>query len=72
VNRAVFDLRNLTGLRAALREQIGHAVVLARVTARHVTFHDPHPRRSGIIRKTVRRFETAQRLMVSACLIIAN
>jgi ABC-type bacteriocin/lantibiotic exporter with double-glycine peptidase domain len=72
VNRAVFDLRNLGDLRPALRGQVGHAVVPVRVTARHVTFHDPHPLRSGTLRKTVRRFEAAQHLMGSACLVISN
>ncbi len=70
VNRAVFDLRRLTDLRPALRARLGHAVVPVRVTARHVTFQDPHPRWSGILRLTVRRFEVAHQLMGSACLVI--
>lgn len=72
VNRAVFDLVSLVDLGPALRAQVGHAVVPVHVTAKHVTFHDPHLRLSGIIRKTVRRFETAQRLMGLACLVISN
>jgi ABC-type bacteriocin/lantibiotic exporter with double-glycine peptidase domain len=72
LNRAVFDLPSLRDLRPALRAQLGHAVVPVRVTAKHVTFHDPHPRLFGILRKTVRRFEAAQRLMGSACLVISD
>lgn len=72
INRSVFDLRTLSRLGAALRRQIGHAVVPVRVTARHVTFHDPHPRSCAIIRKTVRRFEAGQRHMGSACLVVSG
>jgi ABC-type bacteriocin/lantibiotic exporter with double-glycine peptidase domain len=70
INRAVFDLRTLRHLGPALRAHTGHAVVPVHVTARHVTFHDPHPRLFGVLRKTVPRFEAAQRHMGWACLVL--
>ena len=69
INREVFDLRTLATLAPALRSLRVHAVVPIRVTARQVAFHDP--RLPVVVRKSVRRFEAAQRHMRSACLVLA-
>ena len=71
LNRSVFELRTLRHLGPALRSFKAHAVVPAHLTARHVTFQDPHPRLAGVIRKTIRRFEAAQRHMGCACLVVS-
>jgi ABC-type bacteriocin/lantibiotic exporter with double-glycine peptidase domain len=69
INRAVFDLRTLTTLAPALRSLRVHSVVPIRVTARHVTFHDP--RLPSVVSKTIQRFEAAQRQLVSVCLVLS-
>ena len=69
LNRSVFDLPRLTDLTPALRSRRIHAVVPTRVTARQVTFHDP--RLPAVVRKTIRRFEAAQRHLQSACLVLS-
>jgi ABC-type bacteriocin/lantibiotic exporter with double-glycine peptidase domain len=70
INRSVFDLAGLVDLGPALRSLRVHAVVPVRVTVRHVTFHDPGP--PAVVRKTIRRFEAAQRHMGSACLVLSS
>jgi len=67
INRSVFDLTTLDDLSPALRRLQVHAVVPVHVTASHVAFHDP--RLPAAARKTVQRFEAAQRHMGSACLV---
>jgi ABC-type bacteriocin/lantibiotic exporter with double-glycine peptidase domain len=69
INRAVFDLPSLGDLTPALRSLRVHSVVPIRVTATHVTFHDP--RLPAVVRKTIRRFEAAQRHLGSACLVLS-
>ena len=69
INRSVFDLKTLADLSPALRSLRVHSVVPVRVTAGHVTFHDP--RLPAVVRKTIHRFEAAQRHLGAACLVLS-
>jgi hypothetical protein len=68
INRRVFALRALTDLAPALHSRRIHGAVPTRVTARHITIHDPLL--PAVVTKTIRRFEAAQRHLGSACLVL--
>ena len=70
INRSVFELASLSDLTPALRSLRVHSVVPILVTAKYITFHDP--RLPAVVRKTIRRFQAAQRHLAAACLVLSG
>jgi hypothetical protein len=67
LNRTVFELPSLRQLRRAATDPKLHAVIPTRVSPHFVTFHNPRPPR--IARRSLSRFDRAQRFVGYATLV---
>ena len=70
VDRAVFELSPRQRERHSIRDAIIHNVVLTKVTAKSVTFHDP--RLPRITRKTTRLFRQAFSSLGGRCVVCSK
>jgi ABC-type bacteriocin/lantibiotic exporter with double-glycine peptidase domain len=70
IDRAVYDLTPGQKTRHSLGSAKMHNVVLTRITAASVTYHDPLPP-GRIVRKSIRLFRSAYERLGSRCVVCA-